>query len=139
MIGGSGPKKTLRTLARYGDQWNTSASTIEGLKAKDDVLRERCAEIGRDPETIEKTVTVDLVIRDTRAAALESYRAVMASSGQDYDEDWATYVGEPAAIADSLRPIFDLGFRHVLVDTPAPYDAESIDRIGEVLDHLRDA
>jgi hypothetical protein len=48
-------------------------------------------------------------------------------------------VGEPVAIADSLRPIFDLGFRHVLVDTPAPYDAESIDRIGEVLDHLRDA
>ena len=23
MIGGSGPKKTLRTLARYGDQWNS--------------------------------------------------------------------------------------------------------------------
>ena len=23
MIGGSGPKKTLRTLAKYGDQWNT--------------------------------------------------------------------------------------------------------------------
>ena len=79
MIGGSGPKKTLRTLARYGDQWNTSAASIEALKAKDDVLRERCAEIGRDPATIEKTVTVDLVIRDTRAAALDAYRAIIAS------------------------------------------------------------
>jgi alkanesulfonate monooxygenase SsuD/methylene tetrahydromethanopterin reductase-like flavin-dependent oxidoreductase (luciferase family) len=139
MIGGSGPQKTLRTLARHGDQWNTSASTIEGLKAKDDVLRERCAEIGRDPVTIEKTVTIDLVIRDTRAAALDAYKAVMAATGQDYDEDWATYVGEPAAIADSLRPLFELGFRHVLVDTPAPYDAETIDRISEVLEHLRGA
>jgi len=139
MIGGSGPKKTLRTLARYGDQWNTSASSIEALKAKDDVLRERCAEIGRDPATIEKTVTVDLVIRDTRAAALDAYRDIITSTGQDYDEAWATHVGEPAAIADSLRPILDLGFRHILVDTPAPYDAESIDRIGEVLEHLRDA
>ena len=45
----------------------------------------------------------------------------------------------PATIADSLRPILDLGFRHILIDTPAPYDAESIDRIGEVLEHLRDA
>jgi alkanesulfonate monooxygenase SsuD/methylene tetrahydromethanopterin reductase-like flavin-dependent oxidoreductase (luciferase family) len=135
MIGGSGPKKTLRTLARSGDQWNTSAASIEALKAKDDVLRERCAEIGRDPATIEKTVTVDLVIRDTRAAALDAYRTI----GQDYDEAWATHVGEPAAVADSLRPIIDLGFRHVLVDTPAPYDAETIDRIGEVLEHLRDA
>jgi len=139
MIGGSGPKKTLRTLARYGDQWNTSAGTIEALKAKDDVLRERCAEIGRDPATIEKTVTVDLVIRDTREAALETYRTIMASTGQEYDEDWARHVGEPAAIADSLRPLVELGFRHVLVDTPAPYDAETIDRIGEVLEHLREA
>ncbi len=139
MIGGSGPKKTLRTLARYGDQWNTSAASIEGLKAKDDVLRERCAEIGRDPASIEKTVTVDLVVRDTRAAALDAYRAIMATTGQDVDEAWATHVGEPEAIADSLRPILDLGFRHVLVDTPAPYDSETIDRIGEVLEHLRDA
>ena len=79
MIGGSGPKKTLRTLARYGDQWNTSAASIDALEAKDDVLRERCAEIGRDPATIEKTVTVDLVIRDTRAAALDAYRGVMTA------------------------------------------------------------
>ena len=103
------------------------------------MLRERCAEIGRDPATIEKTVTVDLVIRDTRAAALDAYRAIITSTGQDYDEAWATHVGEPAAIADSLRPILDLGFRHILVDMPAPYDAETIDRIGEVLEHLRDA
>jgi alkanesulfonate monooxygenase SsuD/methylene tetrahydromethanopterin reductase-like flavin-dependent oxidoreductase (luciferase family) len=139
MIGGSGPKKTLRTLARYGDQWNTSASTIEALKAKDDVMRERCAEIGRDPATIEKTVTVDLVIRDSRAAGLEAYRGILASTGQEYDEDWATHVGEPKAVADSLRPLVELGFRHVLLETPAPYDAETIDRIGEVLDYLRDA
>jgi alkanesulfonate monooxygenase SsuD/methylene tetrahydromethanopterin reductase-like flavin-dependent oxidoreductase (luciferase family) len=139
MIGGSGPKKTLRTLARYGDQWNTSAATIDELKAKDDVLRERCAEIGRDPASIEKTITVDLVIRDTRAAALEAYRTITAGSGQETDEAWATHVGEPARIAESLRPVIDLGFRHVLVDTPAPYDAETIDRIGEVLAHLRDA
>ena len=32
MIGGCGPKKTLRTLARYGDQWNAMGS-LEKLKA----------------------------------------------------------------------------------------------------------
>jgi alkanesulfonate monooxygenase SsuD/methylene tetrahydromethanopterin reductase-like flavin-dependent oxidoreductase (luciferase family) len=141
MIGGSGPKKTLRTLARYGDQWNTSAATVDELKAKDDVLRERCAEIGRDPATIEKTITVDLVIRDTRAAALEVYGNGDddGDDGHETDEGWAPHVGEPAAIADSLRPFIHLGFRHILIDTPAPYDAETIDRIGEVLEHLHDA
>ena len=33
MIGGSGPKKTLRTLARYGDQWNTSG-TLDELRRR---------------------------------------------------------------------------------------------------------
>ena len=39
-------------------------------------------------------------------------------------------------MADSLRPIVELGFRHLLIDLPAPYDAETIDRIGEVLELL---
>ena len=75
MIGGSGPKKTLRTLARYGDQWNTSARASRRSRRRTTCCASACAEIGRDPATIEKTVTVDLVIRDTRAAALDAYRA----------------------------------------------------------------
>jgi alkanesulfonate monooxygenase SsuD/methylene tetrahydromethanopterin reductase-like flavin-dependent oxidoreductase (luciferase family) len=135
MIGGSGPRKTLRTLARYGDQWNT-AGTVEELREKDAILRERCAEIGRDPETIERTASVDLVIRDTRAAALEAYRRVMIANGQEYDEASARHVGSPVEIADNLRPVVELGFRHIIVDLPAPYDGETIDRIGEVLELL---
>jgi alkanesulfonate monooxygenase SsuD/methylene tetrahydromethanopterin reductase-like flavin-dependent oxidoreductase (luciferase family) len=135
MIGGSGPKKTLRTLARYGDQWNTSGS-LESVREKDAILRERCAELGRDPETIERTVTVDLVIRDTKAAALEAYRGILADADQEFDEAWTGSVGSPDEIADYLRLYAELGFRHVLVDTPSPYDAETIDRIGEVLERL---
>ena len=47
MIGGSGPKKTLRTLARYGDQWNANG-TLEKLTESDAILREHCAAVGRD-------------------------------------------------------------------------------------------
>ncbi len=131
MIGGSGPKKTLRTLARYGDQWNTSG-TLDELRAKDAILRERCAEIGRDPDTIERTVTIDLVIRDSRAAALEAYKAILAGSGGEFDESWAGPIGTPDEIADAIRPMNELGFRHILIDTPSPYDPETLDRIGEV-------
>ena len=56
-----------------------------------------------------------------------------SASGQTPDDTWHPYVGSPAQIADDLRPLIDLGFRHLLVDTPAPYDLETIDRIGEVL------
>ena len=135
LIGGSGPKKTLRTLARYGDQWNTSGRPDE-LAASDAILRGHCAAIGRDHAEIERTTTVDLVIRDSREAAMAAYRARLAANGEEFDETGQTFLGTPAQVAEGLRPILDLGFRHVLVESPAPYDLETIDRIGEVLEQL---
>jgi alkanesulfonate monooxygenase SsuD/methylene tetrahydromethanopterin reductase-like flavin-dependent oxidoreductase (luciferase family) len=135
MIGGSGPKKTLRTLARYGDQWN-GMGRLTKLAERDAILRAHCESIGRDHREIERTTTADLVIRDDRAAALEAYKAQLAAVGDEYDATWNHFVGTPAEIADGLRPILDLGFRHVLVDARPPYDLETIDRIGEVLQIL---
>lgn len=135
MIGGSGPKKTLRTLARYGDQWN-AMGTLEELRKHDAILRDHCAAVGRDEAEIERTTTVDLVIRGTREAAMSVYRGRLAATGETFDEDWNFFCGTPAEIADGLGPIVELGFRHVFVDMPAPYDAETLDRLGEVLEQL---
>ena len=135
MIGGSGPKKTLRTLARYGDQWNAMGRP-DKLRERDAILREHCAAIGRDHREIERTTTVDVVIRDSREAALAAYKAQLAAVGDEYDETWNHFVGTPAEIADGLGPIIELGFRHVFVESRAPYDLETIDRIGEVLEQL---
>jgi alkanesulfonate monooxygenase SsuD/methylene tetrahydromethanopterin reductase-like flavin-dependent oxidoreductase (luciferase family) len=135
MIGGSGPKKTLRTLARYGDQWNGMGLPAK-LAERDAVLREHCAAIGRDHEEIERTTTVDIVIRRDRATGLEAYKSILAASNQEYDETWNHFVGTPAEIAEGLQPIIALGFRHLFLDTPAPYDPETLDRLGEVLREL---
>ena len=64
LIGGSGPTKTLRTTARYADIWN-GFGPPERIKAVGDTLRERCDEIGRPFDAIERTVTTHIVIRDT--------------------------------------------------------------------------
>jgi alkanesulfonate monooxygenase SsuD/methylene tetrahydromethanopterin reductase-like flavin-dependent oxidoreductase (luciferase family) len=135
MIGGSGPKKTLRTLAKYGDQWN-AMGLVDKLAERDAILREHCAAVGRDQSEIERTTTVDIVIRNTRDAALAVYKGRLAAHGEEFDETWNYFCGTPAAIADGLQPLVELGFRHIFVDTPAPYDLETIDRIGEVLEHL---
>jgi alkanesulfonate monooxygenase SsuD/methylene tetrahydromethanopterin reductase-like flavin-dependent oxidoreductase (luciferase family) len=135
MIGGSGPKKTLRTLARYGDQWN-GMGRPEKLRERDAILREHCAAIGRDETEIERTTTVDMVIRDTREAAMAAYRGRLAATGEEFDETWNFFCGTPAEVAEGLQPIVGLGFRHVFLDMPAPYDAETLDRLGEVLERL---
>jgi len=51
-IGGSGPTRTLRAVARHAQQWNAITSSPAEWQAKHDVLVERCAEIGRDPAEI---------------------------------------------------------------------------------------
>ena len=135
MIGGSGPKKTLRTLAKYGDQWNAMGLPAK-LAERDAILREHCAAVGRDQTEIERTTTVDIVIRKDHATGLAAYRSILAATDQEFDETWNQFTGSPAEIADGLQPLIELGFRHFLVDTPAPYDAETLDRIGEVLEHL---
>jgi F420-dependent oxidoreductase-like protein len=59
MIGGSGEKKTLRLVARYGDACNLFASPYGGpeqIGAKLEVLREHCAREGTDYNRIRKTI-----------------------------------------------------------------------------------
>ncbi|GAA1848381.1 LLM class F420-dependent oxidoreductase [Pseudonocardia ailaonensis] len=54
LIGGAGEKKTLRMVAQYADACNL----FDGpeLSHKLDVLRQHCDDLGRDYDTIEKTV-----------------------------------------------------------------------------------
>src|SRR4051794_5384808 len=54
LIGGGGEKKTLRLVAKYGDACNLFATPE--LEHKLDVLRQHCADVGRDYDEIEKTV-----------------------------------------------------------------------------------
>jgi F420-dependent oxidoreductase-like protein len=59
MIGGSGEKKTLRLVARYGDACNIFADPRGGpgaIRAKLDVLREHCGREGTDYDRIRKTI-----------------------------------------------------------------------------------
>jgi alkanesulfonate monooxygenase SsuD/methylene tetrahydromethanopterin reductase-like flavin-dependent oxidoreductase (luciferase family) len=130
LIGGSGPQKTLRTTARYADAWNTGGTPDE-LRAKDAILRERCAEVGRDPATIERTATVDVLIRDDPDDARRVWRAARRAHGA-HDDDGDLFAGSPARIADALRPTIEAGFRHLIVDVMPPYDAETIERLPEV-------
>ena len=120
LIGGSGPQKTLRTTARYADAWN-SGGTAEELRKKDATLRERCAEVGRDPDEIERTCSVWLAIRDDAKAARRVLEEAAAANGDPLaDDDEDVYVGTVEEVAERLRPIVELGFRHIIVDMPGP-------------------
>ncbi|MFP5341714.1 MAG: LLM class flavin-dependent oxidoreductase [Candidatus Limnocylindria bacterium] len=135
MIGGSGEKKTLRTVAMYADMWN-AMGPVEVMARKVEVLREHCAIVGRDISEIEFTLGVKLTIRDDRAEARRVRDAAMARNRTpltDIEDDDTFWEGSPMEIADRLRPYVELGFTTVLSEQPAPYDVETMERfIGEV-------
>jgi probable F420-dependent oxidoreductase len=54
LIGGSGPKVTLKLVAQYGDMWH-SFGDAEAFKAKNEILLQHCQDAGRDPSEIERT------------------------------------------------------------------------------------
>jgi F420-dependent oxidoreductase-like protein len=56
MIGGTGPKKTLRMVAQYADACNIGAWVgKENMQKALDTLKAHCERLGRDYNTIEKT------------------------------------------------------------------------------------
>ena len=57
LIGGGGEKKTLRLVARHADIWH-SFGDPETVERKVAVLRQHCADVGRDPADIEISVGV---------------------------------------------------------------------------------
>jgi F420-dependent oxidoreductase-like protein len=51
-IGGSGEKRTLRTVARFAQHWNSVGGSADEFARKREVLHAHCADIGRDPSEI---------------------------------------------------------------------------------------
>lgn len=58
LIGGGGEKVTLKLTAQYADMWN-GFGPPENFARKNQILDEWCREVGRDPQAIERTVTVN--------------------------------------------------------------------------------
>ena len=60
VIGGTGEQRTLRTVARWADHWNSTFLGPQEWNHKVSVLEKHCAQVGRDPSEIAKTMMVPL-------------------------------------------------------------------------------
>ncbi len=105
VIGGKGPKRTLRTVARFADHWDmTFPESPADWKALDDVLVAHCAAIGRDPATIRRSVHV----------------------GWPADAD-------PSALADTAQAFVAAGVDLVIFSMRGPYRVELIEPLAAAL------
>ncbi|GAA0328846.1 LLM class flavin-dependent oxidoreductase [Actinoallomurus spadix] len=92
LIGGRS-SATLRVVAEHADLWNIPGGDIDGVVRRSALLDRYCAEIGRDPASITRSIHLPV----------------------SYDRPQATR----EAIAESVAA----GFEHVVLGLPAPYPA----------------
>jgi F420-dependent oxidoreductase-like protein len=111
LIGGVGPKITLRMIAELGDACNLWGPPDEFIKQRE-TLKRHCDEIGRDESTIEKT-TYDLVICAPTQAALEAKIERFLPKGV---EPWMALVGTPSQLVDLVEEYGRVGADHLCMD-----------------------
>jgi alkanesulfonate monooxygenase SsuD/methylene tetrahydromethanopterin reductase-like flavin-dependent oxidoreductase (luciferase family) len=139
LIGGSGPKVTLRLVAQYADM-NNLGNPLATCLGNDAILVEHCRAIGRDEREIERTVELQRVaVRDTREAAVALDAELLARGGAKVDEVRPRsghapadrlVAGDPDEVYEQLAPYVRAGYRHLICGFPAPYDAETMRRIA---------
>ena len=80
MIGGGGEKVTLRITAAHADEWNVWG-TVDTLRHKMQILDQHCADLGRDPKSIQRSA-VALLFMSEDSKILEQARAGAAARPQ---------------------------------------------------------
>jgi F420-dependent oxidoreductase-like protein len=77
MVGGSGERRTLRLVAQYADACNLFATDPAGVAHKIEVLDRHCADVGRDPADVTRTIiTGDDPFGGGFLPAMEEYAAL---------------------------------------------------------------
>ena len=124
---GAGKPRMLRLTAQYADAWNTCwLGRPTRLAERRAALEAACAEVGRDPATIEVTVGVAVALPEPGETV---------DGADDPDKFLA---GTPEEIAAGLRAYADLGVGHVACACFPPTSA-ALARFSEALAAYRKA
>ncbi len=120
MVGGTGPKRTLKTLAMYGDVFNLDGwaggpMTAEYYHSKVGILEQHCENVGRDPGEIKKTLLMPTLLSDDHAAVQEMMEGRRLGKG--------SALGSKNYIVDRIGELIEAGVEEIMfggIDTAEP-------------------
>lgn len=127
LIGGMGEKRTLRMVARYANMSHWFPSSLDELKRKTDILEGYCAEIGRNPSEIFRTLGAPVVL-------VESERDADAVRQRIPAERLAT-MGPLSTVeqaAERVQPYIEAGFRGFTFGNPNLHCPSLLAAAGEL-------
>jgi F420-dependent oxidoreductase-like protein len=130
LIAGGGEKKTLRLVAQYGDACNIMDSP-EVARHKFAVLEKHCMDVGRDYETINRTVTALAVIADTDEMARELIPPNLQFA---YPGDVASYglIGTVDTLEKRIAAFEAAGVQELIVNFQDPTSVDQVAQFAEL-------
>ncbi|MGI8663480.1 MAG: LLM class F420-dependent oxidoreductase [Acidimicrobiales bacterium] len=105
-IGGSGERRTLRTVARVAQHWNYVGGPVEEYVRLKGVIAEHCATFGRDPAEI--MTSAHLRLDNAKPEAVADEAAAFAEAGLDLGIVYLPPPQHPAVletVAEALAPL----------------------------------
>jgi alkanesulfonate monooxygenase SsuD/methylene tetrahydromethanopterin reductase-like flavin-dependent oxidoreductase (luciferase family) len=100
----------------------------ETAARKIEILRQHCADVGRDPSQIEPYGGSWLVVRDTKSEA-EGVLAEIVKHHPGMNRPNA-FIGTADEVAAHLKRYWDVGIRGYIVGFAHPFDMESMERLA---------
>ena len=130
LIGGSGEKYLLRTVAKYGDACNLFGSP-ETVRRKLDILREHCKAVGRDYDSIVKTKLTQLLISEDEGMikGIVDRISKMMPPGMNVNE--VILHGTPEQVKSKLSEYSDAGVQYMIVSASGPGELQALKLFGE--------
>jgi alkanesulfonate monooxygenase SsuD/methylene tetrahydromethanopterin reductase-like flavin-dependent oxidoreductase (luciferase family) len=128
-------------VAQYADVWNVFG-TPETVAGKDAVLRAHCTDVGRDQASIERTLGCKVTIRSSEAEAERVRRLQLEHNRTPLERvqgDVSFWTGTPEQIAETMMSYVRVGFETFIAELPAPYDAETMESLTNVVQPMVDA
>ena len=131
MIGGSGPKRTLKAVARYADICNVFGGP-DTLRKNVEILHNHCADVGRDPSEIKVTRLGSLFLARSADEAEQFRQGVAGAMGEEWAREAATF-GDADSVGEQLRALVDAGAHELIFNLPLANNADDVTAAGEVL------
>src|SRR4051795_758778 len=125
LIGGSGERKTLRFVAKYGDGCNLFGD-VERVKHLLGVLEGHCEDVGRDSSEITKTRMAQVYIARNGDDAVAKLEEAMSKAADPERARASAFVGDPDTVAAQAQEYIDAGLDGITITMPDSYDVEVV-------------
>ena len=126
MVGGTGEKRSLRTLAKYGDVmnldgWSGGGMALEHYQHKASVLERHCDDVGRDPAEIRRTLLMPCYLTEDKSLIERSVKALGPG----------TVAGPAQYVIDRIGEFKDAGVAEIMFGGIRSGDVERLGQFEE--------